>query len=121
MQPPLDATCIVLDVDHAGELEILGPSWIVTSNATNHRYVVYVLEHPLHRGSKAHTSPLMFYRRAAEDLRRLVGTDACSTGSVGIMQIVQNPIAPGQDYSTLWMRQTPLTLGSCASGYRNRS
>ena len=111
LQPPLDATCIVLDVDHADELEIPRPSWIVTSNATNHRHVVYVLEHPVHRGSKARTAPLMFYRRAAEGLRRLAGADACSTGSVGVMQLVRNPVAPGPDCSTIWMRQTPFTLG----------
>ena len=53
----------------------------------------------------------MFYRRIAQGLRRRAEADACSTGSTGVMQLVRNPLAPGPDAVTTWMRQTPFTLG----------
>lgn len=94
LQPPNAATCIVLDVDHAAELDdVPRPSWFVANAGTNRRQVVYVLEAPVHRSGSARTAPLMFYRRVAEGLRRQACADACSTISIQVTprRVVKDP------------------------------
>ena len=82
------------------------PSWVVINDMTGKFHVAYVLRDGIHHNRRSRKRPQAYLRSIKRRLREAWRADTDYNGI-----LTRNPVEPGHDAHTVWLRREPYSLG----------